>query len=91
MSPSSIVSLDWPFNNLGFLSEKFRQMLFYVVRSQMHRLISTSLVLKHADGRALAIASIKPIITHKPLRILNDWYKLLAYLAVNFSPSFGSK
>jgi hypothetical protein len=32
-SPSSIVSLDWPFDNLGFLSEKFRQMLFYVVRS----------------------------------------------------------
>jgi hypothetical protein len=30
---SSIVSLDWPFDNLGFLSEKFRQMLFYVVRS----------------------------------------------------------
>src|SRR5207237_5646777 len=29
----SIVSLDWPFDNLGFLNEKFRQMLFYVVRS----------------------------------------------------------
>src|SRR6476646_11302763 len=63
----SIVSLDWPFDNLGLLSEKFREMLLYVVGSQMHRLISTSLVLKHADGRALAIASIKPIITHKPL------------------------
>src|SRR5206468_7017457 len=49
----------------------------------MHRLISTSLVLKHADGRALAVASIKPIVTHKPLRILNDWYEFLAYLAVN--------
>ena len=23
-SPSSIVSLDWPFDDLGFLSEKFR-------------------------------------------------------------------
>src|SRR6266480_7193798 len=32
-SPSSIVSLDWPFDDLGFLSEKFREMLFYVVRS----------------------------------------------------------
>src|SRR5213595_1120507 len=49
----------------------------------MHRLISTSLVFKHADGRALAITSIKPIVTHKPLRILNDWYEFLAYLAVN--------
>src|SRR5207248_5702677 len=49
----------------------------------MHRLISTSLVLKHADGRALAITSIKPIVTHKPLRILNDWYEFLAYTAVN--------
>src|SRR6266480_3164141 len=83
-SPSSIVSLDWPFDDLGFLSEKFRQMLFYVVGSQTHRLISTSPVLKHADGRALAVASIKPIVTHKPLRILNDWYEFLAYLAVNF-------
>jgi hypothetical protein len=33
---SSIVSLDWPFDDLGFLSEKFGQMLFYVVRSQMY-------------------------------------------------------
>src|SRR6266850_1581848 len=82
-SPTSIVSLDWPFDNLGFLSEKFRQMLFHVVRSQMHRLISTSLVLKHADGRALAVASIKPIVTDKPLRTLNDWYEFLAYPAVN--------
>ena len=30
---SSIVSLDWPFDNLGFLNEKFGQILFYVVRS----------------------------------------------------------
>ena len=29
----SIVSFDRPFDYLGFLSEKFRQMLFYVVRS----------------------------------------------------------
>jgi hippurate hydrolase len=29
----SIVSFDRPFDNLGFLSEKFRQMLLYVVRS----------------------------------------------------------
>src|SRR5205085_11620728 len=49
----------------------------------MHRLISASLVLKHADGRALAVASIKPIVTHKPFRILNDWYEFLAYPAVN--------
>jgi hypothetical protein len=32
-SQCSIVSLDWPFDNLGFLIEKFRQILFYVVRS----------------------------------------------------------
>src|SRR2546430_1317767 len=59
-------------------------MLLYVVRSQMHRFISASLVLKHADGRALAVTGIKPIVTHKPLRILNDWYEFLAYPAVNF-------
>src|SRR6266487_1318841 len=82
-SPASIVSLNWPFDNLGFLSEKLRQMLLYVVRSQMHRLISTSLVLKHAEGRALAVAGIKPIVTHKPVRILNDWHEFLAYPAVN--------
>jgi hypothetical protein len=29
----SIVSFDRPFDNLGFLSEKFRQILLYVVRS----------------------------------------------------------
>ena len=29
----SIVSFDQPFDNLGFLSEKFRQILLYVVRS----------------------------------------------------------
>src|SRR5947208_13593827 len=58
-------------------------MLSYVVRSQMHRLISASLVLKHADGRALAVASIKPIVTHKPLCTLNDWHEFLAYPAVN--------
>jgi len=29
----SIVSFDRPFDNLGFLSEKFRQMFLYVVRS----------------------------------------------------------
>src|SRR5436190_9779256 len=49
----------------------------------MHRLISTSLILKDADGRALAVASIKPIVTHKPLCILNDWHEFLAYPAVN--------
>src|SRR5881394_2827016 len=57
--PASIVSLDWPFDNLGFLSEKFRQTLFYIVRSQTHRLVSTSFVLKYAEGRALTFASIK--------------------------------
>src|ERR1043166_9159291 len=77
------MSLDWPFDDLGFLNEKFRQMLFYVLRSQAHRLISASLVLKHADGRALAVTSIKPIVTHEPLRILNEWYELLAYPTVN--------
>src|SRR6476661_945464 len=83
LSPSSIVSLDWPFDNLRLLSEKFREMLFYVIRGQMHRLISTSFVLKHADRRALAVASIKPIVTHKPLGTLNDWHEFFAYLTVN--------
>ena len=55
---ASIVGLDWSFDNLGFLNDEFRQMLLYVVRSQTHGLISTSLVLKHADGRALALTSI---------------------------------
>src|SRR4029453_9413258 len=41
-----IVSFDRPFDNLGFLSNKFRQMLLYVIRGQAHRLISTSFVLK---------------------------------------------
>src|SRR5438046_1731196 len=81
--PTSIVSLDWPFDNLGFLSEKFRQTLFYIVRSQTHRLVSTSFVLKYAEGRALTFASIKPIVTHESLRIFDDWYKLLAYPAIN--------
>src|SRR6266540_3269865 len=49
----------------------------------MHRLISTRFILKHADGRALALTSIKPIVTDKPLRTLNDWYEFLAYPAVN--------
>src|SRR5947207_1549645 len=57
----------------------------------MHRLISTSLVLKHADGRALAVASIKPIVTHKPLRILNDWHEFLPYPAVNLCTVFWIK
>jgi len=82
-SPSSIVSLDWLFDDLGFLSEKFGQMLFYVVRSQMHRLISTRFILKHADGRALALTSIKPIVVHKSLLLLNYWHELLTYPAVD--------
>src|SRR6266576_4018716 len=49
----------------------------------MHRLISTSFVLKHADGRAFALTSIKPIVAHKSLRLLNDWHELLAYSAVD--------
>ena len=32
----SIVRFDRPFDNLGFLSDKFRQMLFYIVGSQVH-------------------------------------------------------
>jgi hypothetical protein len=30
---ASIVSLDWPFDNLGFLSEKLGQMILHVIRS----------------------------------------------------------
>src|SRR6266702_5256897 len=44
---------------------------------------SAPTVLKHAGGRALAVAGIKPIVTHKPLRTLNDWYEFLAYPAVD--------
>jgi len=79
----SIVSFDRPFDNLGFLGDKLRQMLLYVVRSQAHRLISTGFVLKDADGRALALTSIKPIVAYKPLRLLNDWHEVLAYSAVD--------
>ena len=32
----SIVSFDRPFDNLGFLSDKFRQMLSDIIRSQVH-------------------------------------------------------
>src|SRR4029453_108654 len=46
--------------------------------------IHPSFFLKPAGGRPLAIASIKPVVTHKPLRILYDWYEFLAYPAVNF-------
>src|SRR5438552_9919943 len=44
---------------------------------------SAPTVLKHAGGRALAVAGIKSIVTHKPLRTLNDWYEFLAYPAVD--------
>ena len=35
-SARSIVSFDRAFDNLGFLSNKFRQMPFYILRSQVH-------------------------------------------------------
>jgi hypothetical protein len=35
-SARSIVRFDRPFDNLGFLSEKFRQTLFYILRSKVH-------------------------------------------------------
>src|SRR6266545_204882 len=79
----SIVSFDRPFDNLGFLGDKLRQMLLYVVRSQAHRLISTGFVLKDADGRALALTSIEPIVAHKPLRLLDDGHEVLTYPAVD--------
>ncbi len=49
------MSFDRSFDNLGFLDAKFRQMRLYVIRSQAHRLISSGLVLKDADGRAVAL------------------------------------
>src|SRR6266581_5257613 len=58
-------------------------MLLDVVRSQVHRLISTGFVLKDADGRALACTSIEPIVAHKPLRLLDDGHEVLAYPAVD--------
>src|SRR4029077_20792468 len=82
-SARSIVSFDRAFDDLGFLSDKFRQMLFYIVCSQLHRLVSTGLVLKDADGRALAFTSIKPIVAHKSLGLFDDGHELLAYSAVD--------
>ena len=35
-SARSIVRFDRAFDNLGFLSNKFRQTLFYIVRGQVH-------------------------------------------------------
>src|SRR5277367_6525901 len=58
-------------------------MLLYVVRSQMHRLISTGFVVKDAYGRPLALTSIEPIVAHKPLRLLDDGHEVLAYPAVD--------
>src|SRR5271170_5872039 len=49
----------------------------------MHRLISASFVIKYADGRALALPRVKPIVTHKPLRLLDDWHEVLVYPAVD--------
>src|SRR5439155_14281362 len=80
----SIVSFDCSFDNLGFLNSKFSQMRLYLIRSQAHRLISSGFVLKDADGRALALTSIKPIVAHKSLRLLDDWDEVLAYSAVDF-------
>src|SRR5262245_14950703 len=66
-------------------------MLFYVVGSQAHGLISPSFVLEHAEGSALAVTCIKPIVTHKSLRLLNDWHELLAYQAVDLCTVFWIK
>src|SRR5882724_645975 len=60
-------------------------MRLYVIRSEAHRLISSGFVLKDADGRALALTSIKPIVAHKSLRLLDDGHELLAYSAVDLS------
>jgi branched-subunit amino acid transport protein len=61
-------------------------MLCNVVHNQAHRLISASFALKHTDGRALALTSIKPLVAlvaHKSLRLPNDWHELLAYAAID--------
>src|SRR6266487_5162571 len=58
-------------------------MRLYVIRSQAHRLISSGFVLKDADGRALALTSIKPVVAHKSLRLFDDWHEVLAYSAVD--------
>src|SRR5213592_4303214 len=60
-------------------------MRLYVIRSEAHRLISSGFVLKDADGRALALTSIKPIVAHKALRLLDDGHELLGYSAVDLS------
>ena len=78
------MSFDRSFDNLGFLNAKFRQMRLYVIRSQAHRLISTGLVPKDADGGALALTSIKPIVAYKSLGLLDDGHELFAYSAVDF-------
>ena len=75
LSARSIVSFDGAFDNLGFISNKFRQMLFYIVRSQMHGLISTVLVPKASDGGSLALTSMEPIVACKSHRLINDGHK----------------
>ena len=69
----SIVSFDGPFDDLGFLSEKFRKMLLRVVRSQAHRLIGTSFVLKDAEGRALARVGPTTLAVGAPAELMH-WY-----------------
>ncbi len=77
------MSFDRSFDDLGFLNAKFRQMRLYVIRSQAHRLISSGFVLKDADGGALALTGIKPVVAHKSLRLLDDWDEVLANSAVD--------
>ena len=49
----------------------------------MHRLVGAGFVLEHADGCAFVLASIKPIVAYKSLRLFDDWHELLAYTTVN--------
>jgi hypothetical protein len=60
-------------------------MRLYVIHSQVHSLIGTGRVPKDADGRALALTSVEPIVAHKAPGFLNDWHELLGYATVDLS------
>jgi hypothetical protein len=67
-----IVGLDWTFDNLGFLSKEARHMSSYVVRSYPHRFLGAGFVVKDAEGGALTLASIQPVVAHKTRRLLTS-------------------
>jgi hypothetical protein len=49
----------------------------------LHSLIGTGFVPKEADGRALALTSVEPIVAYKALVLLNNRHELLGYATVD--------